>query len=1101
MMAVNLEINKLTNYEVRQEYFRELPVQPEEQEFLSDALVDFCVHLRREYLKISNARYFMELIGSLALACLPKGKTLNIHGLHFKVNQEIFEEANKIKCLNLNDLLKEFFLSCRRSAVTQHLSESHQFRYIIEKLPRKDQWQYSAGHKALCTASDFDIKKKEQEWKDIFVPTYKRFETMQNQSKSEKSGGWVHRNVNLPLPSNKKWIKRGACFETKASEGGALTSIRKFFRQSELNALMSKSLSEQIRSLPFFFKEIASNCEAHLKSLFNVNVCPLGERDHDKRYILECSPECKHPYLYHMVILNSPQGKVRMCTMLMSSMLYLQSILQKLLTFAMKNLLVAKEGLSSSPDFVGAIRRSIQFTQKKWYFHSGDLSDCTNHYSYKTSRALCKNLLKSYSEDLSRFDWLIDLSFGPYNIIRQSPAFEKIRSADVEDYFRALVYAQERTWFTSKLGQHLSSPLSFPNMAMMHAEAYAVVNPKQTETYHTAKFKDRTVTQLYSKMMKLEYGSYFYYMIGISDKGIASRFRGDEMLKCLAYFAYCFHQLGVYWELYMADFEPGVEYSHAYMIKSYDPWCLQPEEITGFEYKSNYSNHYVPGEMIAFYPNKNQPCWLPFFQWRKPYPIPVFRLISNLTPPIVNYLSDQEMEKLTPETVSQDQLYESLNIRWDHETASIKRMHRNSFLHTVGDDHLHWTQEKNLLTKYSKVLKTRYNQKYNLKADFISTTGAVIAEHCIEINQEKHKVHEICFIRPKQLLEEEPDAIQWIDKLRSIAPTFKQIFLSKNLKSRQIKYKKIIRAQEIFIQNHKNYFRKYTKLCVSPYLPYHLGGLGVHGYTKWNNTTRMHLENLNFLVIFSEELLYWYQKRIAKARSANAIKLSKPHKNFIQENRGEIPYSKALAKRILYGIGGILSGISSSVIENRKRTLDELIKDYNNVVKSMNDYIKFELNNECAEIQKSFWKDQFTLLSAREEQLNFPHFEEELVEATYPQCESNYEICSSNHSEVKKIFKKHFNLGELPYGWQPIGVVKPQKYRQLIDLENLCFLKYVQVKPIEDPGVYWINQKCNFELELIRNMPIEQREAIDRARFNNELIDIKFTLPPEGLDV
>jgi len=430
--------------------------------------------------------------------------------------------------------------------------------------------------------------------------------------------------------------------------------------------------------------------------------------------------------------------------------------------------------------------------------------------------------------------------------------------------------------------------------------------------------------------------------------------------------------------------------------------------------------------------------------------------------------------------------------QWDSEQQRKKYIQRKSYLMTVGDDHLHWSNKQHLLADYKKILQSEYNQAYNTKADFISTTGAVIAEHCMVIKPTQGTAYEVCFIRPKQLLEEEGDTIAWIDKLRSIRATMSYLYISSNLRHRDTKWKKIFRAQQIFIYNHQNYFNIYLTETVSPFLPFHLGGLDVEGYVPFNLITKKHLRNLNFLCVYSQELLYWYQKRIAKARASATIRLSKPHRSFIHAHKGHIPYPKAVAKDILYGLGGVLIGLSSEILEKKKKTLFSLIKEYNNVIEEMYKYISQELNFEHSPMNKSSWKDHFILLKLRNSQSAGPYWEDELVMAQYPQCEANYEIVSSSVREVKKEFKKTFHLGERDYGWQPIGHVKPEKVTPLIDLNNLCFLQYLPVKPIKDPGLYFLDAKAAIELELLRNLSLEERQKIDRARILNELTEIHF---------
>lgn len=1027
-------------------------------------------------------------MGSLALACIPKGHTLHTQGLHYRVNYEIFKVLNAQKCENINDFLKVFFLSCRRSAVTQHLSEAHKYRDIIKMLPRKDQWQYSAGHKALCTSSDFDIKTIKAEWKKIFVPEQKEFNKMQNSSKITTQEVWVHRNKDLPLPSNKKWIKRGGCFDVASGHGGALAGLRKFFRQSDLNALMSKGLTKQMQQLPALFREISSNCEKHLRHNFS-NQCPIGTRNEKGDYIMECDSECSHPFLYEMVVLNSPQGKVRMATMFMVALLYLQSILQKLVTAAMKNLLVAQEGLQSRPDFVGPIRASLVYkTDKPFLFHSGDLTNCTNNYSYFTSRALCRNLLRSFKVDMRHYDWLIDMTFGPYRIIQNSSDAEELRHPTIPHYLSLLEYSVYNTWFTTRMGQHLSSPLSFPNMAMMHAQAYAQLNAKDSETYHVKKFSEQFMSQTYTRLCKMEKGSFFYLVTGITDKGFLAKYRKDELLQTMGYIAWCLNELKVQWKLIMPDWRKD-PYARWVRTIHWNNFQLFPEEITGCEYKGNLSRRYIMN-MARYYPVKWNSEWDCFWAAKSKFPTPIFQIFSNLEPIKFNYMSTFDLRAL--KDFNNDERYESMTHRIHPDKKNVIALHRKSYLMTVGDDHLHWTKESHYINRYKSILKNEYNQSYNDKADFISQTGAVIAEHCIQINQSKNKVTEICFLRPKQLLQEEPDEVSWIDKLRSILPTFKLLYYGRNTRTRSEKYKKAFRAQEIFILNHQKVFNYYCKKTVSPYLPYYLGGLDVNGYLELNEITRKHLRNLNFLVVYSQELLYWYQKRIAKARMSSKVKLSHPHKSFIQSNAGKIAFPKKEAKRIIYGIGGVASGLASAVIDNKKKTLKEIIDSYNSLIISMYDYIKYQLNEDKSEINKSFHKDEFVILNIRCEQSTGPHFEDDLLYAEFPQCEENLEIVSSKVNAVKKVFKSHFDLGEKVQGWQPVSHIYPANPDPFINLENLCFLKYLPQKPIEDPGNYYINHAAAAELSLIGSLDPEETKKIDRARFLNELTTVNF---------
>lgn len=1026
-------------------------------------IIDFYYNLVIKFLlRISNLDYVTSLIGTLALATLSKGNTIRVDSEAWKLMKLIFHNLNKTKNSNeMNKYLKEIFLMCRRKAVTQKREQED----LLNNLSRKTLWQFSAGHKTLCTAGDEQVEEKEKEWMNLFKPDQKTFsEMIQRSNPIYNSGITIHTSQTLTPPVNRKWVKRGGCFDVSLMEGGNLTSLRKFIHKDDLTALMELSPYEQIRKLPDVYSKIYESCMKHLRNEFpeeSINYCPIGYNDPEGNIIVEC--ECKHPYLLSLMVLNSPPGKVRMCTMNMTAIAYVQTQLQKALTWAMKQTLPAIEGLSSRPNFPGQLEDALltKYT-RECYIHSGDLTDCTNRFIPYISKDLCKILLDAYNIEIKDLEYVLNLCFGSFKIIQSNAATTGMRSGKISDYEDLLDYSENNIWFKNIIGQHLSMPVSFPNMATMHAIAYAKLNPPIQDIFNLQLMSEemtQTSRQLLRNAMKVDPGREYPYFIGVENTGKVFkdpwRKREPYLYDSIICFLHMCIRLEIPYRLEFMSIEALAAYDqHLYFfLLNNDRTGLKAENDLYAEYKKNLPLGDIKKEQQLIYTELGDQ--LDNYIKNELYTLSQYvDLDSKDRFFAIIYIQNSNKYKSDKRTYvsKQDLLYNVppkgevliTNTLVKYHDNSIKKINRNTYLWTVGDDHLHVTESMKQIKDYKKILTSQFNQKYNNKADFISKTGAVIAEHCMEINQKRKRVREVIFLRPKQLLEEFGNTTSWIDKLKSIYSFYSYNFRNRN--SKENKFHQIKRAQELFILNHKKLYNKYKKQMVDPTLPANFGGLNIIcEKSSWNKITYLHLQNLNYFWKAKHSLLFIYQKRLIKHLNPQPIKIKKYYKPWLKENLGTIPFSYHKAKQLLYK-QSIASALAEDVIKEKRRDLSEIIRSSTTYIKLVNNIIKYELNKK-----------------------------------------ENYGNKSQKFSDAIILIKKG-KLEETYLAHQILYYIKPDGY-DIYNLEDLSGLVDFPKSNIQDPRLIYLNHQAINELEAIEKIEFKEMQKIDKARLTREKLE------------
>lgn len=1027
------------------------------EKFVKDIPVDGILH------KIVNSIYGR--INLLSQIETPYTEEMIKYHEISKDAQETFSARYEI-----NPILKTFFLECRQRAVRSFAQTKKSNEYdILTKCPRKWLWRLSAGHKTLARSSTLTIKGIRKEWEQKFNPDVKDFSKMMSKPLPINQQTMLHLTSELKPPSNQRWSKTSGCFELNREQGGTIAALKKFIHPDNLNALMKMDPLQVFDAKQFIQQKLFKNCVKHLQELFppdEIRNCPLGNKESKTGlYLKYC--KCSHPYLLELTVLNSPPGKVRMCTMHLSALGYCLSVLQKLLTFAMRNLAVSAESFERSPDWGSSIRSILQGSKRKdWLFHSGDLTSCTDRFIYQVSRALCRRLLEPYALNLrDEFEYLIDLGLGPFKVLSTSITTDILRSNDdVDSYLDLLNFAEGHYWFKNIIGQHLSNPLSFPNMAIMHAYSYAHFQPVETQrgTHQLNEGKE-----MLNRMMRIKSGGYYIYLIGVTEKGVVNWKNKSKPINLLQAYVWLAEELGFIYEVYgmtnklvCPPFARHLQESVGYPVK------FRPANIDFAEYKIGKARF----KFTIRDENKGR------FELYNCYILKIIRPDQEI-PKI--YMSDSTIKRTNYDPTNKPTESMVFKLALNKDKKPFREfINKPFYLFSNGDDHLGIANTEKKIQDYRKFLMDNFNQTYNLKADFISKEGAVIAERCFNIDQEKAKVWHVLYMKPRLILTEDESDIKWVERFPSITQWAINEYRFWNIKSADKLYDMITGAQDLLIQHNRKYWEIYLRKGICPSLPTHLGGLGYRRPTQFNKTTTKHLRNLNFLYKFNKCLFYVYQKRFNKIKTVSKTDIVKFDYNFKHNFKGIIPVENYRIKEAIYQHTSWRDALLQKKGETEVPDLISYLNHIKMYVKMVYQYVKYELN-----IQGSYTPPYLDRVNVRKGE--GPHYNFEEYYLSYIKEEDDYYRIVKSKLKFKERF---YDLGEDAFEVQPIYIGKGQNAPKWYNLSDLDIIRKIPKVPIPDPRISYLSKEGETIINKLSNISKEMKDKLNQNRVTLEVI-------------
>jgi len=962
--------------------------------------------------------------------------------------------------------LKDFFLECGERAVNWSQSDPNIPRQhkILDLCPRSWLWRLRAGHKALFPPGEAVISKALEEWRNVYRPLPNSFNEQIERSIIESSVD-LHIDRKITLPQNRAIGSTKACFEKTRKAGGQLSTLWEIFGYKELDLIFEKDPSELVESIPKVYDELFKKCITLLKRLHSpdkINQCPLG-KDGIFGKIRNC--DCPHPWLYLFIILVQG-GKARIGSCYEAALNYCASIVQKLVTEASRHLITCADLFEVTPGYLQGIQDILKMVhKKKLWFHSGDLKNCTNRFPYVTSRTLTKELLLPFKEDfnLELYNYIIDLALGPCRVFIQDPTLAELREdSNIETLYK---YAKENAQdqFLCIIGQHLSSPLSFPVMNAMFAHAFARINPVTIpESFKPDQTRWKRQIQEHMKYASVDKRRYI--VIGPHDDGRNFNDNFVEVFLSATWIEKYLNEKGFSFERKELTTFAQVEALFPHLISDEFNYCFKPEkeveETTEYKYKIDYNiEQPLPKEMNdkkMFQLDQKRIAWK---KGKDLMFIIVLTVKGKGLLPNIKYISVAQGERINIK--SPPNTYESMTqlIRVRNGQIRKKFVHRKLWTFSFGDDHLNVTENKINIYTFKNILKEEMNQEFNNKADYISTEGAILAEKCININQERKTVRQEVVIKIKQTLDIEPSSVKWIDKLRGIQTYYPLEYQEKFSNNQQEKWYAMRKAVDLLIENNISYFSQYCRRGINPSLPSKLGGLDYHKSIEDNLLTKKHLQCLSFFWRYSKDLYFLYAKGLRKAMTPTKVILRKKTKEFIAKYPGlhRVKYSKV--KEIFNNKVSIISSLSNRV-RTEIRTLREILdltKSYieatwNDVYFIYNNAINNNSSRSCRQILRGKIGNFYTYEPSTVVYGKYALKVMEYVE--YPQTIDYYEyyIAKPSHDyDIHRIF----------------------------NLNDLSCLVEIPDKALEDPRYVSLNEKG---IGILMSLDKLNLTSVDEAR-------------------
>jgi hypothetical protein len=1057
---------------------RNLPLDYRDFQTINGLLLDIRNYIKKHQRERLYLDYTTALIANVIKGVdFRQGKNIRLNGYQHEIGNYLHEILNNCVWASeeATSKLKDFFLECGERAVNwsnpdPNIPRNHK---ILDRCPRSWLWRIRAGHKALYPPGETTEKKALEEWRNVYRPLPNSF-TEQIERSIVDSNVDLHLDRKIAIPKNRAIGSTKACFEKTRRAGGQLSTLWEIFGYKEFDLIFEKDPSEIVESIPKFYDDLFKKCIDLLKRLHSpdkISKCPLG-KDGIFGKIRHC--DCPHPWLYLFIILVQG-GKARIGSCYEAALNYCASIVQKLVTEASRHLITCADLFEVKPGYLQGIQDILKMVKKKkLWFHSGDLKNCTNRFPYETSRTLTKELLLPFKEsfNLDLYNYIIDLALGPCRVFIDDSNLAFLRdNAKISNVYK---YAQEeaKDQFLCLIGQHLSSPLSFPVMNAMFAYAFAKINPVTIpESFKPDQTRWKRQIQEHMKYASIDKKRYI--VIGPHDDGRNFNNNYVEVFLSATWIEKYLSEKGFSFERKELTTISQVEQFFPHLLS--DEWnnSFKPEreveETTEYKFKIDYNiEPPLPEEM-----NKKKMFQLDQKRnsWAKGKDV-MFVIVLTIKGkgllPNIKYISVAKGETLSIK--SEPNTYESMTnlIRVRNGQIRKKFVHRKLWTFSFGDDHLNVSENKINIYEFKRILKEEMNQEFNNKADYISTEGAILAEKCININQERKTVFQEVVIKIKQTLDLEISSTKWIDKIRGIQTYYPLEYQEKFSRSQEEKWYAMRKAVDLLLENNWSYFSQYCKRGINPSLPSKLGGLDYHRSIEDNLLTKKHLQCLAFFWRYSKDLYYLYAKGLRKAMTPTKVILRKKTKEFIARYPGlhRIQYSKV--KEIFNNKVSIISSISNRVRTENKtlREMLDLTKSYveatwNDIYFTYNLAISNNSSRSCRQILRGKMGNFYTYEPSTVVYGKYALKVMEYVE--YPQTIDYYEYFIARPSssfDIKVIF----------------------------DLEDLSCLKDIPDKAIDDPRYVSLNEKGLHILKTLENFNLE---SIDESRIKGSFASVQ----------
>jgi len=831
---------------------------------------------------------------------------------------------------------KTFANECRERFVDSNIAPKAREHPILDACPRKMLAQLSTWMKSLPTP--FEGEMDLNVWRETFAPTKDLNKMLSTQVAGLADIENLHRiSSQITPPPSSAWVKRAGCLERDVKTGGSLSLILSRIPSEIVRSLPNLPLLDRLELLPRIFSKLWEGC------LEDVRV----------NYAHDCSPSCqqaRHTPILHSVVM-SRGWKNRHLSMNYSPLQFLSSVLQVYVTKWLANMPGTAEGLESFPRFVEMANTVYRSADRKarhgfiTYILSGDLSGCTNHYIPKVSQEMTlKGLRAVLSWVESQHEMIVRTALGRYDIFFPSLAIAEMRSnKDSIAATEALMDIEDSpTWRLKQLiGQHMSQSLSYPVMGGMHQSVFDIVEPDKGIEFDDSRVSNKSLKQFIRRLR--QGGGKCTYIFGLNNDGSSwvpnlSHLGEDEFIhvysQMLMTFAYKFHSrfIGYFkkqesltfgWEaqatllqesqlrerglLSKHERETGsTEYKAPQSNREYE--AFRDVNILGMSAPSLYKlaiSTRVNGKFRPLAISVAYSCWDASKRKR------IFTSCSALRehrPSLFSGLTDgdyrvESMTLIDFATVNNGQ------ITWKNKAPGlINRLH---YMTSVGDDHLVVTRDPKILDQYQAHIVKDFNQEYNQKANYVSTSGLVIAERLAVVDNHMNVVRPQPYIKVKQLVVERGFGAgsSWMERAPAIRQQMLNEFSTFNVDRLNL-YRMIENAEKILYWNNITAIEYMIENSIDPRLPVALGGQNI-----WKDVpkpigtiTRRHLTNLRFLHTYSRSYFPVYVKLIRKA-SQRVRAVEKTEKSAKLYKPGPYPVKRETFKRLMYRLLGFVDAM------------------------------------------------------------------------------------------------------------------------------------------------------------------------------------------------
>jgi len=842
--------------------------------------------------------------------------------LAYIVNHSVRDSGEPSTVEEYVEWCKVFANECRERFVDSNHAVIPRQHNILDTAPKAVLAQLSTWMKALPApfSTELDLDK----WKDTFAPPP---ESLAKQVDSADKGVRAIENMfrvstYVEQPVNHAWVKQHGCLELNANLGGTLAMLAARI-PSDITAFLSYAKPlDRLDMLQRVWSQLWDAC-----------IQDVAEYAHP------CSPSCqreRHMPILHTLV-SSLGWKNRHLSMNYSALQYLASILQKPFTEWLRNMPATAEGIDPKCNFISAIDSAYRQIAgwklgRGLYILSGDLSGCTNHFIPVVSQAAAKKAVTHVNGRLSPAEnMIIETSLGRYDIFFQSPQVDEMRRSDPVSATYALSDLEGSDAFRLKqtIGQHMSSSLSFPVMGTMHQSIYDHLSPKRDK-----RFTNPLVRQLFRRIA--QGNGEAVYVFGVTNSG-KCWYLSKGLTKHLPQNQHLAMQARVLYDLtrtYLEKFDKTLKKLGMKALFTFE-WISkfpmpQESELGNVEYKAPGYRDGLPSPLPMFSIGRDTMSEVSFRKKMTPGPaalkvtIKLPQNAADIVPTL--YIADSMLlRNQLPSRFYPDGEYavESMCfqtsviitqgvISWAPKIQPTLRM---IYLWSVGDDHLVLSQSHEFIRAYQDTTQRYFNQEYNRKANYVSSTGVLIAERLGRVDPRNQRIIAVPYIKVKQLVV--PRAYgagsSWMERSTSIRTQMLAEYRHKSGVLPNFLYRMIQNAEKILYWNNQSDIDWFISNSIDPRLPKQLGGYEISPTNRQdiNLVTWRHLVNLTYLRNHYADYLPKYVKHIRAA--ANRFRNKKTDTREIKLYK-EGPYFVARKdyKEFLYMRFGFIAMLQSS---------------------------------------------------------------------------------------------------------------------------------------------------------------------------------------------